>query len=125
MSRRATPKLVKRIIVPTIGPLLRIAHFKIFGRQVFINKYTKRIPLYSKILKLVELRVGAARVREERQQDYEKWFKRNYPSNNELIAQTRASSQFKQRPLISILTPTYNTNIKHLRECIESVINQT
>lgn len=28
-------------------------------------------------------------------------------------------------PKVSVLTPIYNTNIQHLRECIESILNQT
>lgn len=28
-------------------------------------------------------------------------------------------------PIVSVLTPIYNTNPQHLRECIESVLNQT
>lgn len=29
------------------------------------------------------------------------------------------------KPRVSVLTPIYNTNIGHLCECIESIINQT
>ena len=29
------------------------------------------------------------------------------------------------RPEISVLVPVYNTEEKHLRECIESILNQT
>ena len=28
-------------------------------------------------------------------------------------------------PRVSILTPVYNTNIEHLRQCIDSILNQT
>jgi O-antigen biosynthesis protein len=42
-----------------------------------------------------------------------------------LIEQKKAAKKFKKQPLISILVPTYNTNIKHLRECLDSVVHQT
>lgn len=29
------------------------------------------------------------------------------------------------RPKVSVMTSIYNTNPKHLRECIESILNQT
>ena len=28
-------------------------------------------------------------------------------------------------PRVSVLTPVYNTNIEHLRQCIDSILNQT
>ena len=31
----------------------------------------------------------------------------------------------KKKPKVSVLTPIYNTNPDHLRECIESILNQT
>jgi glycosyltransferase involved in cell wall biosynthesis len=31
----------------------------------------------------------------------------------------------KNTPKVSVLTPLYNTDLKHLRECIESMLNQT
>ena len=61
----------------------------------------------------------------ERAQDYKRWFKSNYPTSRELELQKSEQEHFKNRPLISILVPTYNTNIVHLRECIESVIEQS
>jgi glycosyltransferase involved in cell wall biosynthesis len=36
-----------------------------------------------------------------------------------------ALSTFSKKPLISILIPTYNSNIKFLRECLDSVLYQT
>lgn len=56
---------------------------------------------------------------------YQIWFKKHYPSAQELADQSHKSKGFKHRPLISIITPTYNTPIQYLRECIESVMNQS
>jgi glycosyltransferase involved in cell wall biosynthesis len=117
--------IIKKVVVPFVGPALRVAHFKVAGHQIFINKYTRQLPIYSSFLKLIDSRVGAARVREERRRDYEKWFKQHYPSAKVLKEQSLESKKFKQHPLISILTPTYNTNLEHLKDCIESVIGQS
>lgn len=48
----------------------------------------------------------------------------NLEYNNWLNKQKYVKTPSKG-PKISILLPTYNTNISHLKECIESVINQT
>jgi O-antigen biosynthesis protein len=118
-------RTLKRILVPMVGPVLRVAHLKIFGKHVFINKYTRRVPVYSKLIKLLDSRIGAARVREERQREYIVWFRHHYPKAKDQAAQASEAERFKVKPLVSVLTPTYNTDINHLRECIESVINQS
>lgn len=56
---------------------------------------------------------------------YKAWLKRHYPSSEQLESQAAESRQFKVRPKISILMPTYNTNITHLKEAIESVRTQS
>lgn len=56
---------------------------------------------------------------------YQKWIKKNTLSYKDLNRQKILSRKFKFRPKISILTPTFNTPDKFLKECIESVLNQT
>lgn len=56
---------------------------------------------------------------------YEDWFKKNSPTEAELIKQKEKSDKLKYKPKISIILPTYNTPINFLTKCIESVINQT
>ena len=56
---------------------------------------------------------------------YQLWFKSNYPTKPELKSQTLESKQIKIKPKISILTPIYNTPEKFLRQCIESVLEQS
>jgi glycosyltransferase involved in cell wall biosynthesis len=56
-------------------------------------------------------------------EDYSKWYNRNKPTPEEL--QQQREKIFPYMPLISIITPTFNTPEKFLREMIESVIFQT
>lgn len=56
---------------------------------------------------------------------YTEWAQRYYPDGIEQNRQRTESAQFSYKPLISIITPTYNTDIAFLKECIESVQSQT
>jgi len=58
-------------------------------------------------------------------QQYQIWLKKNYPTKKDLEKQREESKRFKYRPLISIITPVYNTEEKWLRLCLQSVLNQT
>ncbi len=60
----------------------------------------------------------------QNQMRYSRWVAENYPDAVESLRQRAASGAFEYRPLISIVTPTYNTDIQFLRECIESVQSQ-
>src|SRR5665213_1052172 len=52
-------------------------------------------------------------------------FQKYYPSPAELAKQQEGYKGFKLQPKISVIVPTYNTNIRFLQECIESVISQS
>ncbi len=65
------------------------------------------------------------KINAERRNQYIKWYKRRELSPTEIENQQKASKKFKNRPLISILLPTYNTPEKFLRDCIESILAQT
>ncbi len=120
---------MKDIIDKTIRVLraqsMRLLYLKISGRQVFVNKYTRRIPVFSQLLKFTEGYMTTRHTANLRKNEYKKWLKSHYPSTELLSAQTQRQKRFKNRPLISVIVPTYNTNLVHLRECIESVINQS
>lgn len=58
-------------------------------------------------------------------QRYQIWLKKNYPSPAQVSKQSQLIKSFKYQPLISIITPVYNPEKKHLIDCIESVINQS
>lgn len=52
-------------------------------------------------------------------------FHKYYPSTAELAKQREEFKALKLQPKISIIVPTYNTDIHFLEECIESVIGQS
>ena len=64
-------------------------------------------------------------INRQRRANYVKWFADQQMSDKDIADQKKQAKKFKDQPLISILVPTYNTNPVHLRECFESVINQT
>ena len=42
-----------------------------------------------------------------------------------MVTKSANEKSIENKPKVSVLTPIYNTNPKHLRECIESILNQT
>lgn len=42
-----------------------------------------------------------------------------------VYAEPQEKKGFQTMPTVSVLTPVYNTNHEHLRQCIESILNQT
>lgn len=56
---------------------------------------------------------------------FRRYLKDNYPDKAAIKSQISESKKFKLKPKISIIIPTYNTPEKFLRECIESVLNQS
>jgi GT2 family glycosyltransferase len=113
----------KNISTAFKSTVIRLVYLKIHGRQVFMNKYTFRLPVVGDLLLQVESKMMSKHTAIDRANDYEKWVKKNYPKQKEL--DTQRSRVLKGAPKISILVPTYNTNIQHLKECIESVIAQS
>lgn len=56
---------------------------------------------------------------------YNIWLTKHMPTTEELEIQVQKSKKFSYRPLISIVTPIYNTNPLQLKACIVSVLEQT
>lgn len=73
----------------------------------------------------MEVKMLIAQTTNDRDLEYKKWVKQHFPGKAELIAQRKEQVKFKKRPLISVLVPTYNTNPKFLKKCLESVRQQT
>ncbi len=59
------------------------------------------------------------------QTQYNYWLKRNYPKGNIISKQNKESKNLSYRPKISIIIPTYNTPIRYLQDCLESVKDQS
>ena len=53
--------------------------------------------------------------------DYPRWLKTHSPTEQELARAARSAASFRYQPVISILTPTFNTGPGILRSCIQSV----
>ena len=60
---------------------------------------------------------------EEREVDYQEWYEKNKPSEEELARQRK--KKWKEPVTISVLVPAYRTPEAFLRQMIESVLNQT
>lgn len=73
---------------------------------------TGGLPLFKQLL-IIKLHLHDKRV-----SDYERWIKKNEKN----IYKTEKLSY---KPLISVIVPVYNVEEKMLKECIESVVNQT
>jgi GT2 family glycosyltransferase len=56
--------------------------------------------------------------------EYQKWLLQRSPSEEALVAAREASRGFSYRPLISIITPVFNTPAAWLGEAIDSVLAQ-
>ncbi len=75
--------------------------------------------------KTIKLAAARRLANKRRREDYIVWFDKQTLSEEQLAEQRKAAKSLKHQPLISVLMPTYNTNPRHLRECLDSVITQT
>ena len=55
---------------------------------------------------------------------YDKWLDENFPDFIELHKLKSKYDDLKNQPLISIIVPTYNTDLTFLRDCLDSVLAQ-
>ena len=60
---------------------------------------------------------------EEREVEYQEWYEKNKPSEEELARQRK--KKWKEPVTLSVLVPAYRTPEVFLRQMIESVLNQT
>jgi len=114
----------------------QITSSKAFHLWLFFQKFKKNPFLIFKIFKLFRYHITKL-IKDETKSNnhngfmfeinkqYLTWFQNNYPNLKLLKKQKKDQKKFKIKPKISIITPTYNTPAKFLRECIDSVINQT
>ncbi len=70
--------------------------------------------------------VARRQTKRQRRAVYARWFDHYYSSEAaNRTAQIQEIDNFKDKPLISIILPLYNTPHEFLRECIDSVISQS
>jgi GT2 family glycosyltransferase len=55
---------------------------------------------------------------------YGDWLNDHFPDALDLLALQQKQQAFTYRPLISVIVPTYNTNLGFLKECLDSVLTQ-
>lgn len=56
--------------------------------------------------------------------DYQRWLDRHRPSPSELEAMREEARAFSLQPLISVITPVFNTPVEWLRQAVDSVLAQ-
>jgi O-antigen biosynthesis protein len=56
--------------------------------------------------------------------EYQEWFERHHATAQDLAQMRRESRAFLSKPLISIITPVFDTPLQRLAEAIESVLAQ-
>ena len=78
---------------------------------------TDKQKLDEKIIKLEQQKLSTADL-------YEQWIEHNTPKPEDFKRMTAIMAVFRERPLISIVMPVYNTPEEYLREAIDSVIGQ-
>jgi glycosyltransferase involved in cell wall biosynthesis len=60
-----------------------------------------------------------------RREEYVAWFERQRLTDDQLSEQKELAKKLAFKPLISVLVPTYDTDPQYLRECLDSVLDQT
>jgi len=70
-------------------------------------------------------RTASSTLEVRRDAAYRAWLQRHTPASAELTRLAAEAARFASLPLISIITPVYNTRPEWLRACIASVIDQT
>jgi GT2 family glycosyltransferase len=56
--------------------------------------------------------------------EYQEWFERHRPTAGDLERMRNESRAFASTPLISVITPVFDTPVEHLEEAVESVLAQ-
>lgn len=92
-------------------------HFYADMPEMFdVNKHTL-------LIKVIGIDGRSCKTGQTLKNDYHEWMIRNEPDKAELERQTQ--TRFPYEPLISLVTPTYNTPVPVLSDMIESVLQQT
>lgn len=117
-------QITKRFTIRILPLIVRVVYLRVFGLQIFNNHYTRKIPIYGRLLRKLDDIMLLKHAQHERQMEYAKWYKKNFPKKSNLESQRKKSEEFDSQPLISILVPVYNPDLRYFKECIESVLSQ-
>ena len=80
-----------------------------------MNKNLEKVISYYKQYGAVELTKKVINTLEPGTSIYSKWCKENFPSQDRLYLQREKQRTWENRPLISIVVPTFNTPQRFLR----------
>lgn len=85
---------------------------------------TKKILNKKPKVKSAIKRAIAPHLRVRVKHNYERWIEANFPDFMEIARLRKEGQSFTYQPFISVILPTYNTNIDFLRDCLDSVLGQ-
>ncbi|MDQ3075853.1 MAG: glycosyltransferase family 2 protein [bacterium] len=119
-----TKQFTVKLLRPFARQIFWLYNFKLLGKPTINNKYSRKIPILMSIFEKIDNFLILVNSKQQRSTEYSKWVKRNYPTQNVLNLQKEQAQKLKNKPLISVIVPTYNTNIKQLKTCIDSVLQQ-
>lgn len=100
---------VKKVIKKSI-------HHSVVGARRVVGK--------NKYLKSVILNNIAPHLRVYNKNNYERWLETNFPDFVAIAKMRKELAELRYHPLISVIVPTYNTNLRFLKECLDSVFGQ-
>jgi GT2 family glycosyltransferase len=86
----------------------------------FLRRYELR-----KLINRIDDRLRVDSMIQKINEAYQIWIAENEPNSSELERQRKDAKKFDYRPLISIITPVYNTPPEILRATIQSILAQT
>jgi GT2 family glycosyltransferase len=112
----------KSRVVALSNSALHVLKFE--GIPSLVNHIIRFIKGERKMVKFVHIGGFSYNLKEE-QYKYEEWIRKSEPDAAALELQRKNEKNFVYRPLVSILTPVYNTNETVLKKMLASVLNQT
>jgi glycosyltransferase involved in cell wall biosynthesis len=101
------------------------AHVPIRRIKRTAGQAASRVPVVGRAMKRAKIEFQRHQISRQRRNEYNAWYHANRPHHADLESQREQARNFRSRPLISLVVPTYNTPDNFLKACIESVLAQT
>lgn len=92
----------------------RTVHYGVVGTKKVLNKNPK---VKASIKRVLEAQLSPRSV----QRGYGAWVQEHLPDYIDLVSLKERAERLAYKPLVSLVVPTYNTDLDFLRECIDSV----